>query len=275
MELQALLAKANALPSIPKVVSEVLSELDADDPSPRKIGALVATDPALTARMLKLANSAFFNVTRQISSVDDAVGILGFSHVRTLVTAVALSSSFKAVPGVNLEQFWRYSLNTAKACRALAPGLRLNDGASFTAGLVHAVGDLVMHIGMPDVVAKIDFSVAPLDLHRADAERAHLGYTYADVSAGFAKKWDFPDAIVRALQHQLLPFEGDIHEPMAGVVHMASWRARCQEINMDREGLTKTFPDVVAMLLGLDLEQVLDKDPSEWTSAGELSAFLS
>ena len=162
MELQALLAKSNALPSIPKVVSEVLSELDADDPSPRKIGQLVATDPALTARMLKLANSAFFNVTRQISSVDEAVGILGFSHVRTLVTAVALSSSFKAVPGVNLEQFWRYSLNTAKACRALAPGLRLNDGASFTAGLVHAVGDLVMHIGMPDVVAKIDFSVAPL-----------------------------------------------------------------------------------------------------------------
>jgi len=99
MELQALLAKSNALPSIPKVVSEVLSELDADDPSPRKIGQLVATDPALTARMLKLANSAFFNVTRQISSVDDAVGILGFSHVRTLVTAVALSSSFKAVPG--------------------------------------------------------------------------------------------------------------------------------------------------------------------------------
>ena len=76
MELQALLAKANALPSIPKVVSEVLSELDADDPSPRKISQLVATDPALTARMLKLANSAFFNVTRQISSVDDAVGML-------------------------------------------------------------------------------------------------------------------------------------------------------------------------------------------------------
>ena len=93
MELQALLAKSNALPSIPKVVSEVLSELDADDPSPRKIGALVATDPALTARMLKLANSAFFGLTREIGSVQEAVSILGFNHVRTLVTAVAMSSS--------------------------------------------------------------------------------------------------------------------------------------------------------------------------------------
>ena len=106
------------------------------------------------------------------------------------------------------------------------------------------------------------------------AERAALGYTYADVSAAFALKWDFPEAIVRALKHQLVPFEGDIYEPMAGVVHMASWRARAQEIGMDREGLAATFPDVVAILLGLDLQMVLDKDPSEWTSAGELSAFM-
>jgi hypothetical protein len=61
---------------------------------------------------------------------------------------------------------------------------------------------------------------------------------------------------------------------MAGVVHMAAWRARAQEINLEREGLAATFPDVVAILLGLDLEMVLDKDPSEWTSAGELSAFM-
>jgi hypothetical protein len=61
---------------------------------------------------------------------------------------------------------------------------------------------------------------------------------------------------------------------MAGIVHMASWRARAQEINMDRDGLAATFPDVVAILLGLDADTVIDRDPSEWTSSGELSAFL-
>ncbi|HEX5805013.1 MAG TPA: HDOD domain-containing protein [Macromonas sp.] len=274
MELQELLAKAKALPSIPRVVSEVTAELDKDDPDPRKIGAAVATDPGLTARMLKLANSAFFGVTREISSVQDAVNILGFNHVRTLVTAVALSSSFKTVPGVNLEQFWRYSLNAAKICKTLARSLKINDGAAFTAGLVHAVGDLVIHIGMPEDVAKIDFTVSPLDMNRAAAEKSAFGFTYAEVSAAFAQKWDFPEAIVTALRHQLVPFEGDIYEPMAGLVHMAAWRARAQEINMDREGLKATFPDVVAILLGLDLDMILDKDPSEWTSAGELSAFM-
>lgn len=275
MQLEELLAKAKALPSIPRVVSEVMMELNKDDPDARKISESVATDPGLTARMLKLANSAFFGLTREIVSVQDAISILGFNHVRTLVQAVALSSSFKTVPGVNLEQFWGYSLNTAKICRTLAKAMRQNDGVAFTAGLVHAVGDLVMHIGMPDEVAKIDWTVSPFDMKRAEVERAALGYTYADVSAAFAVKWDFPEAIVKALKHQLVPFEGDIYEPMAGIVHMASWRARAQEINMDREAMAATFPDVVAILLGLDLDMVLDKDPSEWTSSGELSAFMA
>ncbi len=274
MELDALLAKAKALPSIPKVVSEVLTELDSDDPDVRKISQSVSTDPGLTARMLKLANSAFFGLTREISSVNEAVNVMGFNHVRTLVTAVALSSSFKTVPGMNLEQFWRYSLNAAKISKTLAKSMRMNDGAAFTAGLVHAVGDLVMHIGMPEVMEKIDWNVSPLDMKRSEAEKTALGYTYAEVGAAFALKWDFPEAIVTALRHQLLPFEGDIYEPMAGIVHMASWRARAQEIGMDKDGLAATFPDVVAMLLGLDLTMVLEKDPSEWTSAGELSAFM-
>ncbi|TSE25462.1 HDOD domain protein [Tepidimonas sediminis] len=274
MTLDELLQQAKAIPSIPRVVSEVLTELDRDDPDTHRLTELIASDPGLTARILKLANSAFFGLTRQIDSVGEAIAVLGFNHLRTLVQAVALGASFKTVPGVNLEQFWRYSVNTAKICRPLARSLRLPEGAAFTAGLVHAVGDLVMHIGMPDVVAKIDWRVSPFDLGRAEVERSVLGYTYADVSAAFAQRWDFPDAIVRALKHQLVPFEGDIYEPLAGVVHMASWRARAQEMNLDREAMRATFPDVVAMLLGLSLETVLDKDPEQWTSAGELAAFL-
>jgi HD-like signal output (HDOD) protein len=274
MTLDELLQQAKAIPSIPRVVSEVLTELDRDDPDPRRLSELIATAPGLTARLLKLANSAFFGLTRQIDSVDEAIQVLGLNHLRTLVQAVALGTSFKTVPGVNLEQFWRYSLNTAKICRPLARSLKLPDGAAFTAGLVHAVGDLVMHIGMPDVVAKIDWRVSPFDLTRAEVERSVLGYTYADVSAAFAQRWDFPEAIVTALKHQLVPFEGDIYEPLAGVVHMAAWRARAQEMGLDREAMRATFPDVVATLLGLSLDTVLDKDPEQWTSAGELAAFL-
>ena len=148
------------------------------------------------------------------------------------------------------------------------------DGASFTAGLVHAVGDLVMHIGMPDVVAKIDFSVAPLDLHRAEAERAHLGYTYADVGAGMAEKWQFPPEMVSALANQVEPFEGEAYDRLGGILHLASWRARAEEIQLDNNGLVATFPDMVGLTQGLDLGSVLGKDPAEWEFTDALSAFL-
>lgn len=103
--LQQLLSQSSALPSIPRVLALVLKELDGEDPSPRKITALVATDPMLVGRMLRLANSAFFGVVREVSSVEDAFSVLGIAQMRTLVTAVALGNTYRVVPGIDLEAF--------------------------------------------------------------------------------------------------------------------------------------------------------------------------
>lgn len=274
MELQTLLAQPKALPSIPEAVAQLMIELDKDDPDLRRIGALLASDPALTTRALRLANSSFFNLQRQVASVQEAAAVMGLNHVRTMVTAAALGGAFRKVEGVNLEQFWRYSLNVAKIARTLATLQRQDAGAAFTAGLVHALGDLVMHMGMPDDMRRLDFGVPPLGLDRAQAERAAFGYTYSDVSTAFAVKWNFPDPIVRALRNLHAPFEGDTYEMLAGVLHIAVWRARAQEVQLDANGLAATYPDMVGLVMGLDLDTVLEKDPEDWTSQGELAAFL-
>ena len=274
MELEALLAQPRALPSIPAAVSDLITELDKDDPDLRRIGHLLASDPALTTRALRLANSSFFNLQRQVSSVQEAASVLGLAHVRTMVMAAALGGAFRKVEGVNLEQFWRYSLNVGKIAQALARVVKQDGGLAFTAGLVHALGDLVMHMGMPDDIRRLDFSVPPLALDRPQAERQAFGYTYADVSAAFAGKWNFPDAIVKALTNLHAPFEGEHYEMLAGVLHMAVWRARALEVQLDAEGLAATYPDVVGLVMGLDLDTILEKDPEDWTSQGELGAFL-
>lgn len=274
MELETLLAQPRALPSIPEAVSDLITELDKDDPDLRRIGRLLASDPALTTRALRLANSSFFNLQRQVSSVEEAAAVLGLSHVRTMVMAAALGGAFRKVEGVNLEQFWRYSLNVGKIARALARVVKQDGGLAFTAGLVHALGDLVMHMGMPDDIRRLDFSVPPLALDRAQAERNEFGYTYADVSAAFAGKWNFPDAIVTALKNLQAPFEGDTYEMLAGVLHVAVWRARALEMQLDSEGLAATYPDMVGLVMGLNLDTILEKDPEDWTSQGELGAFM-
>jgi HD-like signal output (HDOD) protein len=274
MELEALLNYPRALPAMSRTVSDLLAEMNKDDPSPKKVADLVAHDPALTTRVLRLSNSAFFRVSRQIGNAEEAVALLGMTHVRSLVMAAALGSSFKNVPGVEMVQFWRYSLRVADISRSLAGVLRQNEGNAFTAGLVHAIGDLNLHIAMPDLIGPIDMGTPPLDLRRAEVERSALGYTYAEVGAGMAEKWQFPPTIVSALKNQISPFDGDAYDPLGGVLHLASWRARAEEIQLDDSGLAATFPDMVGLTLGLDLDSVLGKDPTEWSFSQALGAFI-
>lgn len=274
MQLEALLNFPRALPAMSRTVSDLLAEMNKDDPNPKRVSDLISQDPSLTTRVLRLSNSAFFRVSRKIGSAEEAVAMLGMTHVRSLVMAAALGSSFKNVPGVNLPQFWRYSLRVADISKSLAGVLRQNESNAFTAGLIHAIGDLIMHIAMPDLIAPLDMGTPPLDLNRAQAEMSMFGYTYAQVGAGMAEKWQFPTTIVSALNNQISPFEGEAYDPLGGVLHMASWRARAEEIQLDENGLVATFPDMVGLSLGLDLDSVLGKDPSEWSFSQALGAFI-
>ena len=274
MQLEALLNFPRALPAMSRTVSDLLAEMNKDDPNPKRVSDLISQDPSLTTRVLRLSNSAFFRVSRKIGSAEEAVAMLGMTHVRSLVMAAALGSSFKNVPGVNLPQFWRYSLRVADISKSLSGLLRQNESNAFTAGLIHAIGDLIMHIAMPDLIAPLDMGTPPLDLNRARAEMSVFGYSYAQVGAGMAEKWNFPTTIVSALNNQISPFDGEAYDPLGGVLHIASWRARAEEIQLDENGLVATFPDLVGLSLGLDLDSVLGKDPSEWSFSQALGAFI-
>lgn len=266
MELNALLASQFVLPSIPKVVALLLSELDRDEPDLKKVTQLISTDPALTTRLLQLSNSGFFKLSGKINSVSEALAILGLGHVRAMAAAAASGASLKAVPGINLQQFWAYSLDVAKLSRSLAGVVRLNQQAAFTCGLIHAVGELAMHIGMAGEVAALDREVPPLDLSRAKAEKRHFGFCYAQVGAGFARQWQFPQPMVDALAHQDAPFENNVYEPLAGVIHLATWRARAKEAGLSEKDQAVTFPGPVGEVLELDIDMVLQQDPIDWSA---------
>ncbi len=266
MELNALLALQFNLPSIPKVVALLLSELDRDEPDLKKITQLISTDPALTTRLLQISNSGFFQLSKTINSVSESLAILGLSHVRSMAAAAASGTSLKAPPGIHLQQFWNYSLNVAKVSRSLAGVVRQNQQAGFTCGLIHAVGELALHIAMPEKIAELNQEISPLDLGRYRAEMRVLGYSYAEVSAGYARKWQFPQPIVDALEHQCAPFENDVYEPLAGVIHLATWRARAKEAGLTQRALAVTFPGEVGEVLELDIDMVLQQDPIDWTA---------
>lgn len=269
MEFKDLLASQAALPSIPRVIALLLNELGRDEPDLKKVSQLVGTDPTLTMRLLQIANSAQYQLSTKIGSVSEALALLGTNQLRDIAMAAAVAGAFRNVPGIDLRQFWRYSLDVAKLSRMLAGVVRLPQPIAFTAGLIHAVGELVMCVGLTSELRAIEPDAPPLGLKRAKAERKLLGYCYADVGAAFAQSWHFPQAIVDALGHQHAPFESGVYEPLAGVVHLAAWRARANEAGLSQEELVDNFPDAVGLALAIDFDTALQQDAIDWTSNQE------
>ena len=266
LTLEQLLAARYTLPSLPRVVALLLSELDQPEPDLRRVSQLISTDPALTVRLLQWSNSSVFQLSGKVHSVSEALAILGLSQVRAMAAQAAGSASLRAVPGIDLPRFWAYSLDVARMARSLAGVVRQNQQAAFTCGLIHAVGELALHGVMPGPVLRLDQEVPALDLRRARAERRQFGYCYAQAGAGLARQWHFPQPIVDALEHQYAPFDNEVYEPLAGVIHLATWRARARQAGLPPQGLADTFPGAVGEVLALDIDMVLQQDPIDWTA---------
>lgn len=273
MELQALLSREPTLPSMPKVVALLLSELGRPQADLRKLHQLFSADPALTMRLLRLANQTEGPFGRGVTSIAQALALLDGNSLRLPASAAALSGGGRPA-NLSLPQFWRYSTHVAKLSRALAAGLRQHQATAFAAGLVHAIGELVLQAAGPEDVASLDLMSSPFDLRRARLEQRMFGYCYADVGAALAQQWQFPAPLVDALRYQIAPFDNDVYEPLAGVVHLAAWRARAHEAGLNERALATSFPAEVGLALGLDIDMVLQQDPIDWNARADAPSLL-
>lgn len=274
MDVKALLATPFALPSLPRAVALLTNELSHAEPDLRRVNQIFGSDPALAARLLQEANSPAFQLQQQVSGIPEALMLLGLRQLRTLVASAPLGTTSRSVPGVNLQQFWRYSLNTAKLARSLAGIVHQNPIAAYTAGLLHGLGELVIHLGDPERVQSLNTLVAPLDPRRAKLEQRVLGYSYAQVSAEMVRRWELPQSVVDALQYLTAPFDNNVYEPLAGVLHLAAWRARAREADLNDKELAVSFPGEVGLALGMDIDMVLQQDPIDWTARTDPGEYV-
>jgi len=270
MRLDALFKQPQALPTVPKIVHELIESFNQEDISIDEIARKLAADPVLSARMLRLANSAYYHVSRSIGTVDDAMAMLGFVTARTLVISSGLTSGFKNVPNFDLSRFWKYSLNTAAVARWLSKHAHANGDLAFTVGLMHAIGELVMHAGMPEEMLPIDKLAGPTDPRRLSIEHASFGYDFATVGAELARQWKFPPAFGNAIAHFGSPLEHSPFDPMAGVIHLAAWRARAEDNQLTPDEIAATVPATVCAKLNLSTDVLLKELPP----LAELSAGL-
>lgn len=265
MQLADLLAHPTPLPSSPRVQALLLTELRQLQPDLRRIDQFIKADPVLSLRVLQAANEPSLGLCGQVSSVSEALALLHLDQVQGMVNRAIGQASFKVGTGLPLAQFWDYSQDCARVARALAGLLQYNQQAAYVAGLIHALGELTMRAALPQI-AELDESCPPLDLNRAFVERQDFGFCYLDVSSALASQAQLPQILCDSLAYADAPFDNDACEPLAAVMHLAQWRARANQLGLQKNALTVTFPSLVAEMLGLDIDMVLQQDPIDWSS---------
>ena len=251
MDIQTLLDQPGKLPTVPKVTQKLIESFSDEDASIDDIARQIAADPALTAKLLRLANSAYFHVSRTIGTVDDALRMLGFVMVRNLVLGNGMVAAFRNTKGLDLKQFWRHNLYTACGARWLARKGRGNGDLAFTLGLMHGIGQLQMHAVAPEAMAPLDAQMNVLAAGRAELERATLGFHYADVSAELAKLWNFPKPLIDALRDVPQPLASAEFSDAAGWVHLGAWRARIEVLGLQADDPACVYPAELGERLGL------------------------
>jgi HD-like signal output (HDOD) protein len=270
--LDQLFAENHTLPTVPKVVRDLIEVLANENASLSQVARKIEADQVLTARMLRLANSPFYGLRRKVSTMEEAIRMLGLSAIRTLVISANLTGTFQKVPHVNLPSFWRHSLRVASVARHLAGLSRAVDpNLAFTVGSMHAIGHLIMALVHPEQIATVN-AAAPLDaMRRFAVEEQAFGYHYGDVSARLAARWNFSDEYAVALGGFARPLAAQPFDPLAGLLHLGVWRMALDRDSAAASGAA--WPAEVLKALGLPSDS-LEEMPAPEELAADLELMI-
>jgi len=246
------------LPSLPVVVMELLGSIDQEDVDISVLARKVSLDQALTAKTLRLANSASAGLQVRVTTIQQAITYLGFQATRNLITAAALTGCFPAgkCPGFDHRAFWRHSIATAACAKVLARRMRLNQDFAFTAGLLHDIGRLVLVTSYPERYSAVLARRQREDRQLLDVERELLGVDHVMAGALLAEHWQFSDTMHHAIAYH--------HEPeapgagfLATIVHVANAIVHALDLARDDDELVPPVSMVAWTALGLSQEAYL------------------
>lgn len=221
---QDLIDSSPELGSPPMVYNRLMEVINHPRGGAGDVANVIRQDTSLTARLLRLVNSAFFAFPKKIETVSQAVSVVGTSQVRDLSLATSITGLFKDIPEdlIDVEGFWKHSLATGVAARVLA-GLRseANVERFFVAGILHDVGRLVLLLRAPVVAREILEYSREKDVHLFEAEKEVTGFDHARVGAVLMKHWGMPDVLQEGLGYHHIPAKAARYPVEASTLHVA------------------------------------------------------
>jgi HD-like signal output (HDOD) protein len=262
-------AGATALPSAPGIYMALMRAIADPSTGPDDIAALIERDTAMTAKLLQLANSAFFGIGRTVNRVRDAVVYLGSDTIKALTLSVEAVGRLapQGMQGFSIDRFHRHASLVARIAAAILPKGAVQQDA-ITAGLLHDIGQLVLIADDPDRWRRLTVQAQDRQMPLYQVEQQDEGITHAAIGAYLLCLWGLPDGVAEAVAHH--------HDPLAvpgagldaiAAVHIAD--ALAHEVQHNAEDTTPPALLDVAYLDGLGVRSQLDQWRELARSAGD------
>jgi putative nucleotidyltransferase with HDIG domain len=252
LTLETVTQSIGQLPSLPAVVHQLLATIDNEQADTTDLARKIGQDQALVAKVLRVANSSFYGMQGKVASMQDAMVVLGFRNVRTLVLAAAMTGSFPKAQRAwfNEQIFWKHSLAVALAAKALAGGTSIHPDHAFTAGLLHDIGRLVLVTCFADEYRHVVESRTDTDDFLVAAENTQLGFDHSQVGAALALRWKFAPDVSEAVRchHQKWRPEAPL---LAALIHVADVTAHALDLTGEADALVPPLDSAAWSKLGL------------------------
>ncbi|RPH93704.1 MAG: HDOD domain-containing protein [Lysobacterales bacterium] len=234
VDIRAMLADVEELPSIPETLIRILRVLDDPASGPADLTRVVRMDAPVMAKVLRLANSPYYSSRGDLADINRCVAVLGYRTVRQVAICITVATSLissveKAGGQLDYRELWRHSVVTGAIAKHLARMSGYPDPEeAFTAGLLHDMGKFVLEVYAPQIYAKLISDRHERHCSLSDLERETFGFDHAALGAAFAESWRFPPLLVRSFgdHHRVVVGRARArHEQVAAVVSLADYLA--------------------------------------------------
>lgn len=201
---QQLVDRVHTIPSLPEVVTKVVSMVNDPNVNADQVGKIMTKDPGMAAKILRLVNSAYYGLPEPVSSLDQAIVILGFKTIRSVALSVSVINMFQqAESGFNLKAYWTHSSVSACICRLISEKIDdVDPEVSFVIGLLKDIGLMLLLENAPDETKAIIAVAREYQLSLYDASHKVLQTDHAEIGAWLCEHWGLEEDVVHTIRHQ-------------------------------------------------------------------------
>ncbi len=250
------------IPTLPTVVSRMIDLIDNPKTSASSLASLISSDQALTARILKMANSAYYGFPREIFSVDTAIVVMGFNAIKDLGLSLSVYNMVRdavSLEGFNVTSYWEHSVGCGTASRLLAKRFCPEAaGEAFVAGLLHDIGKVIMNKYLGKEFIEIMERTAKGE-ELLETEREVLDTDHGEIGSWLTNKWNLPDVITQCAKYHHIPENSDDHKVTAAIVGLSDYICHINNVG-NKRSLQEIKPDENTMAIFRDNNIELDDE---------------